>query len=239
MDYVPNFEWILRGPINGHSQTYDFPLSYHMDAIPEWPALDMTVASCYPSWTLGTIGGSSWDGDDDEQKAVTIPTAAGNPSVLRFQDNVYGTAAAISTYPKQYTVDIRVKTQTTWYDSTPSGTGTVEDTQTFTVTINEPCTQQRPAVVSAFAAISTSVGTSTTMSRAHYSSKHTTHSSECALTYTFDAAGECSSINCSLNTSGDLSITVNPSDNTANIGVYYVEMTVCYTNYPETCAIPE
>ena len=99
------------------------------------------------------------------------------------------------------------------------------------MTINEPCTQYDITYASNFGTITTTVGTSTTSTISFPSSGKDSYSTECALTYTLDAAGICSF--CSLNTSGDLTITVNPSDSPVNVGTYYIEMTTCYSYYEE------
>ena len=115
MNTVPDFEWTLR------SEPSSFPLSYSLDAVTDWPDLDMSVASCYPTWALGTVStDADWDLNDDEDAAVKIDDADGNPANLVFEDSVYTTAHAITTYPKEYTVGIKVTTGSGWYKSSVS-----------------------------------------------------------------------------------------------------------------------
>lgn len=143
------------------------------------------------------------------------------------------------TYPVTFDVTVKVFTgyNESWFPAAGSGSGedfSVETEQTFSVTINEPCTQTDITYASSFGTMTTTVGTSTNTTILYPSISLSSNYTACPLTYTLDPAGICSF--CTLNTTENVTLIVDPPDDPANVGTYYIELETCYSNHPEKCA---
>ena len=156
LDFVPDFTWVIRSEPSQHY------MDYHIPTAPAWPNLDPTTNSCYPQWILDN---NSLGAANDNYGVIWIydNNQGANPR-LHFEDYQMSTVSDY-TYPVTFTATIKVYTPSTWYAAAGSGSDhSVETTQTFRVTITEPCTQYDITYSSNFGTITTTVGTSNSAS---------------------------------------------------------------------------